>query len=141
MGMVTLRTYDNHINAHLAKTKLESEGIVCYLFDENINTLNPLYNMATGGIKLKVSSEDLEWAEHIISETEVAKHTDEKDAVISCPSCGSDDLYIGFKSMKGIRGFFSVVVSFLLMIFPIYYKTVYKCKSCGHEFVRESRST
>lgn len=136
--MITLRTFDNSINAHLLKSKLESEGIPCYLFDENINTLNPLYSMATGGIKLRISSNDLERAEAIIAEIEDTKPTDERGVVLQCPQCGSEDLYSGFKSMRGFRGFFSAVVSFLLLIFPIYVKTVYKCKGCGHEFIRKS---
>lgn len=32
--MVTLKTFDNLVDAHLLKTKLESEGVTCFLFDE-----------------------------------------------------------------------------------------------------------
>lgn len=54
MELITLKTFDNSIEAHLMKSKLKSENIVCFLFDENIVGLNPVYNIAVGGIKLKV---------------------------------------------------------------------------------------
>ncbi|GAF03390.1 hypothetical protein JCM21142_42060 [Saccharicrinis fermentans DSM 9555 = JCM 21142] len=52
---------------------------------------------------------------------------------IKCPECESTDFYTGFKSMKGIKRILSTVISLALMVFPIYYKTVYKCKKCGNE--------
>ena len=60
MGLITVKIFDNAFEAHLLKTKLENEGIPCYLFDENIVGLNPFYNFAVGGIKLKISEQDKE---------------------------------------------------------------------------------
>lgn len=134
INLVTFRTFDNPINAHITKTKLESQGIECFLFDEYINTLNPLFNVTVGGIKLKIRSEDTEDAENIIREVEVEKSLDENDRIIECPKCNSQELYSGFKSMKGLKGVLSAIVSFALMVYPVYYKTVYRCKNCGFEF-------
>ena len=50
------------------KSKLESEGISCFLFDENIVNLNPLYNMAVGGIKLKINRNDITAATEILNQ-------------------------------------------------------------------------
>ncbi|HMR20454.1 MAG TPA: DUF2007 domain-containing protein [Sphingobacterium sp.] len=140
MKLITVKTFDNAIDAHLLKTKLESEGIPVYIFDENINTLNPLYNMATGGIKLKISEADVDQAVEIIQDIENAKYLNDDEEAILCPSCGSDDLDNNFRSMKGPKGFLSAIVSFLFMTFPVYFKVVYKCKSCGHEFRPEKDS-
>ncbi len=134
MPLITLIVFDNIIEAHLVKSKLESEGITAYLFDENINTMYPLYNIATGGIKLKTDEADVEKAQKILTEINNNQYSDTNNQILSCPECGSKDLYNNFKSMKGIKGIFSAVFSFLSMTFPIYYKVVYKCKSCGHEF-------
>lgn len=132
--LITFRTFDNSINAHLVKSSLESEGIECYLFDENINTLNPLYNVTVGGIKLKIRNVDIESAEKVISDFESTELKDDFNRKIECPKCNSDEFYSGFKSMKGGKGIISAIISFALMVFPIYYKTVYKCKKCGFEF-------
>lgn len=140
MALVTLQVFDNPIDAHVLKSKLESEGIQSVLFDENMVSLNPLFNITVGGIKLKISDTDLEQAQELLHTLNKTPHTDENDQEIKCPKCDSKELYTGFKSMKGIKGIFSAFVSFLLAVFPIYYKTVYKCKNCGEEF-REAQRT
>lgn len=134
MELVTVRTFDNSIQAHLLKSKLESEGITCYLFDENIVGLNPLYNITIGGIKLKINKFDMDKASLIIQEVDQSKLTNDQGESLKCPNCHSEEIYSGFKSMKGIKGILSVIISFLLVVFPIYLKTVKKCKECGYEF-------
>ena len=117
----------------MIKSKLESENIMCFLFDENIIGLDPLYNVTVGGIKLKINKSDIRRATEIIDEAE-NNLTNDQGRIIQCPKCESEDIYSGFKSMKGSKGIISAIVSFLLMVFPIYYKTVYKCKNCRNEF-------
>ncbi|MFZ6052559.1 putative signal transducing protein [Halocola ammonii] len=62
MPLITIKTFETPIEAHLLKVKFESEGVPCYLFDEEIVQLNPIYNVATGGVKLKVHEGDLQKA-------------------------------------------------------------------------------
>ena len=69
MELVTIRTFNNSIEAHLVKTRLESEGILSFLFDENMVSLNPFYNSALGGIKLKINKLDVQRVEEILSES------------------------------------------------------------------------
>lgn len=126
--------FDNPMEAHILKSRLESEGIPCFLQDENIVSLNPLYNYAVGGIKLNIRSSDAPQVQAILQEIENHPNVDEQEEVIKCPRCASTDLYTNFKSMKSTKGFFSAVLSFLMGIFPVYYKNVYKCKQCDTEF-------
>jgi hypothetical protein len=134
LELVTVRTFDNSIQAHLLKSKLESEDITCYLFDENIVGLNPLYNITVGGIKLKIHKADIDRAAVIIQEVDQSALTNDQGETLKCPNCDSEEIYSGFKSMKGIKGILSLITSFLLIVFPIYFKTVKKCKECGYEF-------
>jgi hypothetical protein len=134
MKLVTIKTFDNGISAHILKNKIESEGITCFIHDENIVTLNPLYNVAVGGIKLKVYEEDVQQALSIIASVEVIPYTDEQNQIIKCPDCESTELYSDFKSMKSSTGIISAIISFVLTVFPIYYKSVYRCKQCDAEF-------
>lgn len=78
MELVTVRSFDNPIEAHLARTRLESEGIEGVLFDENIIGLNPVYNVAVGGIKAKVMKEDHEQASQLLKSLERVPATDEQ---------------------------------------------------------------
>jgi hypothetical protein len=134
LELVTIKTFDNAIEAHLTRSILESENIMCFLFDENIVGLNPLYNITVGGIKLKINQSDVDKAILIIEEIEKSALTNDQGEIVKCPGCQSEDFYSGYKSMKGTKGIISAIISFVLAVFPIYYKTVYKCKKCGNEF-------
>jgi len=52
---VTLTTFSNPIEAHLARTKLESEGIEAEVFDENPNYFGGCGLIGGGWVKLKVA--------------------------------------------------------------------------------------
>ncbi|AEA44462.1 putative signal transducing protein [Fluviicola taffensis] len=134
MGLITFKTFDNSMDAHILKIKLESEGIVCFLFDEHIVSVNPLYSNLVGGIKLKINEEDLIHAKNIVLELEQTPYTTDDEKIIACPKCESKHIESGYKSMKSIGAVFSAITSFLLFIFPVYRKTVYKCLDCGNEF-------
>ena len=134
MNLVIVKTFDDGISAHILRSRLESEGIECFIHDENIVTLNPLFNFAVGGVKLKVEESDLEKALVILNEIENTPFTSEDEEVIKCPNCESTELYSDFKSMKNPAGILAAITSFLLTVFPIYYKSVYRCKKCNTEF-------
>lgn len=134
MKLVTIRTFDNSMDAHIFRTKLESVGIRCYLFDDTMVSLNPIYNVALGGIKLKVSDADAIKARKVIEAVEATPVTNDAGEPVTCPNCNSTDLYTGFKSMKGLKGIFSAFFSFLFGVYPIYFRSVYRCKNCGNEF-------
>ena len=134
MEHITIKTFNSGIEAHIIKNRLESEGITCFIRDENIVTVNPLYNFAVGGVKLDVLETDVEKALSILAEIEEVPYTDHEDEVIHCPQCNSSELYANFVSMKDVRGILSAITAFFLSVFPIYYNSVYKCKHCDHEF-------
>jgi hypothetical protein len=50
--MITIKTFDNPVEAHILKSRLESEGIHCYLFDENM--LFPLKSWTSYAADLKL---------------------------------------------------------------------------------------
>ena len=134
MTLITFKTFDNSIDAHILKIKLESEGITCFLFDENIVSVNPLYSNLVGGIKLKINEEDVPHAKNILFELEQTPYTSDDEQIIACPSCQSARIESGYKSMKSVGAVISAIISFLLVIFPLYRKNVYKCLDCGNEF-------
>ena len=134
MKLVTVQIFDNPVDLHLLRSKLDSEGIHCFVFDEHIVSLNPLFSNSVGGIKLKVAEKDEEIVRSILQELKDAPNLDENNQTIACPKCASTDLYINYRSMKGYKGLLSMATMFLFTAFPFYFKNVYKCKSCGTEF-------
>lgn len=134
MEFITLKTFDNPIDAHILKSKLESEGIISFLFDENIVGINPLFSIAVGGIKLKINRSDYEKANSILDESIKNKLINDAGERIHCPKCKSEDLISDYTSIRGTKGIFTAIISFLLLVLPFYQNTVYKCKSCDFEF-------
>ena len=134
MKLIIVQIFDNPIEMHFLKSKLESEGLQCYVFDEHTVSINPLMSQGVGGIKLKVDESDSQKASAILKEIQQNATLDPEGKSISCPNCGSTELYTNFKSMKGAKGILSMITMFLFAAFPFYYKTVYKCKLCGTEF-------
>ncbi len=55
--MKQIASFYNSLDAHLCKSKLESEGISCVLQDEHLLSLNPFWGFAIGGIKLLVTAD------------------------------------------------------------------------------------
>lgn len=134
MKLITIQTFDNPIDMHLLKSKLESQGIHCFIFDEHTVSINPLFSQGIGGIKLKIDEKDVDKATAILSEMQKDSSLDEEGKSVACPNCGSTDLYTNFRSMTGTKGILSMITMFLFVTFPFCYKNVYKCKSCGNEF-------
>ncbi len=135
MSLLTVKVFANSTDAHLFKSRLESNGIDCYLFDENINSMNMLYGVATGGIKAKVNAIDTEKVQQLLQEIEDEKKAN--DMFIKCPVCESTEHYKNFVSIKGWKAFLAALVAFITFSYPVYQKTVYRCKECDNEFQLE----
>lgn len=134
MELFILKRFDNPYELHILRSRLEEEGITCFIFDENIVSVNPLYNLTVGGIKLKVRADQYPQALDILKEIGETPYTNEEGQVIVCPKCGSSDLESGHRSVKGWRGFVSMFTAFFLTVFPVGLKSVWRCNQCGHEF-------
>ncbi len=134
MSFTTLKTFDNAMDAHILKAAIEAEGISCYLFDENIVTLNPLFNITVGGIKLSVATNDVDAAMKFLSEIESRPYLDENEVIIQCPACASTAIEMEVLALKSTWTVVSVLISLISFIYPIHSKRVNRCKDCQTEF-------
>jgi hypothetical protein len=121
--LVTVATFGQSWEAHLAVGKLEAEGIRAVLDNENIvNVGGGLYTNMTGGIKLKVAQEDLPRAL-------AALPARVRGRIVVCPNCGLTDtrpveLTIGVK-----------MLCLCLLGLPYLFLThPWVCLDCGHLF-------
>ena len=138
--LVTIATFEYYQFAHLAKTKLESEGINCCINDEYTASMNWLYVNAIGGIKLQVLSSDAEKALTVLKENDLIGNReafkeiglDVEDEIVNCPYCKSDDVIDEKYSKKW------AYLSILLLGFPLLFKKKkYLCKKCGYKWNKE----
>jgi hypothetical protein len=94
-SLVTVATFDNLSDAHIYRGKLEANGIPCQLENENMVHINWLYANAVGGIKLKVSEQDVQIALSLINEAYQSygkssgqMNNDLSQGFFVCPACG-----------------------------------------------------
>jgi hypothetical protein len=134
---LTLASYDNAIEAHLLRSKLASEGIHAFVFDENIITLNLFHNIPAGGVKVKVMESDLTPAMRCLQRLLDAPLLGENNQVLVCPSCKSDKIFSGVRSIYSITGIFAAVVSWMFIVIPPFLESRLMCKLCGKTFRRQ----
>ncbi len=118
--------------AELARSKLESEGIPCFLKDKNLIAIDWAYSFALGGVKLQVREADAERAKAILNEDHSAdlEEIEEEFPALKpgdlCEQCHSPNLKVVDASRKA--GAWS-----LLLGFPfIFFRKRYQCVDCGH---------
>ncbi|MES2274697.1 MAG: DUF2007 domain-containing protein [Bacteroidota bacterium] len=66
--IITFQTFYDPMLAHIIRARLESNGIPCFISDENTIGANPFYNQAIGGIKLNIFEHDIEKANAILAD-------------------------------------------------------------------------
>jgi hypothetical protein len=129
--LVTVASFDEPYKANIAKAKLESAGIKCFLSGENFVATYWLYSLADGGIKLKVKEADSITASEVLarketlSDTQLPSDLGEYDLI--CPKCRSENIEYERYSWK------MAMMSILLFRLPVtWLKEEYKCLDCGH---------
>ena len=140
---VVYSTYYNPMEANIIKAKLEDSGFACFLADENVATIQPLYNQAIGGVKLIVFERDVEAINALLAEdnslsiessdevVDDQKLTEEQPA---CPKCGSKDVGFGMATKKKFS-WWVILTSVLVGVFlPFKGNKSFHCYNCGHEF-------
>ena len=66
--IVTFESYYNPMEAEIIRAKLEANDIPCFLTDESLGVIYPVYNQGAGGIKLKVFAKDVEKCREILAD-------------------------------------------------------------------------
>ncbi|MBN2020114.1 MAG: hypothetical protein JW749_07810 [Sedimentisphaerales bacterium] len=129
--VVTVASFDEPYKAHIARIKLESAGIRCFLSGENFVSTYWLLSRADGGIKLKVWQQDVKAAEEFLrqkkSSSEAGKSDEAEGYDLVCPKCGSENIDYERFSRKAL------MLSILLFRLPLtWLKEKYKCEDCGN---------
>ena len=127
MNYVELRSFDNYIYANILLLRMKSEGVDCYLKDENVVTIDPLLSPAVGGMKLMVSDADLSRANALLEEIEL-----EYLKTLPCPSCGKSTIQRILRPPQN-KGLFHRLVNVLVNGSPDENEIFYRCINCGYK--------
>ncbi|MBS3803624.1 MAG: DUF2007 domain-containing protein [Oleiphilaceae bacterium] len=115
MSWVTVGQYTLPFEAHLGKSRLESEGITAIVADEHTISMQWMLSDALGGVRLRVQEEDLSRAEAVLAEDRsdlveesrsepVADQWREEPGLRLSPLAGE----------KRKRGFFAALLAFFI---------------------------
>ena len=129
-SMLTIRQFRDLPEALLAKGSLESAGIEAVLGDDNIVRLDWFWSNLMGGVKLKVSPEDVEAANEILDQPipegfDVAGIGEYRQP--NCPKCQSLD--VTFQEVAPA----AYVSAYLNVPIP-FHRRAWRCHSCDVEW-------
>lgn len=133
--IVVYSTYYNPIEANIIKAKLEDSEIPCFLTDENISTIQPLFNQAVGGVKLNVFERDVERIHELLTDDHllVSDYRANDEEIVICEKCKSTNVSYG-QATKNRFSWWVTIISLLLFVYPFKVNKCYHCYDCGNEF-------
>ncbi len=128
--LVTIAAFRDVLLAHVALSKLESEGILCFLADEHIVNAQWLYSNAVGGVKLRVFGRDVKTARKLLADDEafVAESEEEPAAAapdLVCPHCGGGNVV-----QRNWTRIFAALSLLLSIPLPVFCRR-FRCGDCG----------
>lgn len=126
-ALVTIAAYSFPHEAHLARVRLEAEGIPVFIADEHTVNMQWLYSNALGGVRVQVPAPFAAQAQQVLAQdySHLLEAEFGKDETV-CPHCGSTEVE---PHTKGKRPAFVV---FLLIGFPLFfYQHGIRCRNCG----------
>jgi len=135
--LVTVGSFTGPIEAHLAKGRLEAEGIPAFVAHEHHVWANWVFSHALGGVKVQVMPEHTTQAaailkEHVEGKYEVALKEEFPDIQDNaCPKCGSRE----FKSSIpfGLLVLVILTLGLVSIIFPAR-RVNHTCLRCGNKW-------
>ncbi len=131
--LITIERFRDLPEALLAKGKLESAGIRCFLADSELVRTDWLWSNAIGNMRLQVRLEDAQEALAVLHEPAPEIFLENEVGEIyqqpRCPKCNSSDI-----AFESIDRKLSYALMFLSLPIPIR-KNNWHCSACGAEWV------
>jgi DNA-directed RNA polymerase subunit M/transcription elongation factor TFIIS len=126
MELITIKTFDNYFSASILLTRLQSEGVDCWLKDEHTVTIDPLLTNAVGGIKLVVRDEDAKAVMQLLQQYE-----EELRQKLHCPMCGGR--HFNYVTKQSAVNYLTAIATFMFSRYAVALDYVYQCADCGYE--------
>jgi hypothetical protein len=126
---VTVASFSQPVEAHLARTRLEAEGITCVVSDEYLVRVDWFLSNAIGGVKLVVPAWEAARARDLLRPRPrlLAVAGPAADGEMICPRCRCDDVYYTRYSRRA-AGLFILFFGFLVP----WRDRRWTCKQCGY---------
>ncbi len=151
--LITIATFLYPNEAYIQKAKLEAGGVLSFVADDYVSTMNWLYTTAIDGVKLQVEISDIERALEILDRKadindicEEANDTSNDET--RCPECESINLnYYTFEPRLVFLSWvlililaFTFIVATQSFALP-FIKRKWKCGDCGYSWKSDQRKS
>jgi hypothetical protein len=123
--IVVFQHFDNAIDAHIAKSKLDAYGVPCFLTEENMANLYPGQSLLAFKIRLHLFAVDRERASQVLEGESLSI---QNDTLTRCPRCSSLRVTRAFPKKQ------ADTLKFILFGVFLPHKKVNVCVDCGLEF-------
>jgi len=137
--IITFESYYDPMLAHIVRTRLEANGLPCYIADENTIGANPLYNQAIGGVKLKIFERDLLKCREVLAnegdlhEQDHVEFNNETNTYILCPYCASSNVS-NISENDGHDEKITFFNSLINLLNPFFTRHNWHCFNCQRDF-------
>ena len=130
----TVASFTDPLQAHIARGRLEAEGVSAYVIHENHVWAAWFLSNALGGVKLQVVEADARRAREILAADREGEYAETLDlpedevAPPACPHCGAADSFARFSWQTLLLVIFSLGI--VGVIFPPR-RDLRQCRVCG----------
>ncbi len=133
-NLITVESFSDPLEAHLAKGRLEAEGIQAFITNEHHIWANWMISHALGGVRVQVNSKNIDAAKRVMEqyingayEKELNQEFNDLNVKL-CPSCHSEAYTNSPTRLSKVL----LIISFgLLGIISKLKKVNHKCNECG----------
>jgi hypothetical protein len=133
--LVTIASFSHAPEAYVTFTKLQAEGILSFIADDYMVTMNWLWSNVLHGVKIRVRESDVEAAVKILDSIPKELPEDNYESE-RCPECNSVDTRYYIFNLRAI--YIIWLITFFISSdygFPLpFFKFKWKCNKCGHQW-------
>lgn len=127
---VTVASFSLPYEAHLARARLEAEGLTVWVADEHTISMQWLYSNALGGVKVNVrEGQELRALDILAEDRSDLLEEEAMEDEPRCPDCGEKALEA---VTAGRRGAFLSILLTNAALWPI--RQQRRCRACGGVF-------
>ena len=121
--LVTVASFSTPLQANILASRLEADGVECFIADAETIGVHGLLAGAVGGVKIQVRESDSPRAAAILR-----TNTSRTEAP-PCPRCGSRDV-----RRKGVSILAGALMVLTLGVMALFFPVVWICRGCSHRW-------
>jgi hypothetical protein len=122
--LVTVGAFDTPLKASILASRLEADGIECFIADAETIGANSLLTGVVGGVKIQVREADGPRATAILRDNMAA--TSRKPP---CPRCGSAEV-----QRKGMPILLAILAVLTVGVLALFLPAYWSCQKCSHRW-------